>query len=87
MSIRDNFNKSGDADAAISADFEAMGYQLAGTMEFYDNPETGECAFRTVAFVTDSNKNLEEGETETEGQKALLITQALFEDYLETRKH
>lgn len=87
MSIWDDFKNSGDAEGSISADFEAMGYQLAGTIEFYDNPETGDCAFRTVAFVNDTNKNLEEGETETEGQRSLLVAQALFEDYLDKRKH
>jgi hypothetical protein len=87
VSIKDDF-ENGDGDyGAITADFESMGYQLAGTLEFYDNPETGLCAFRSMSFVNDREKSLELGEENTEGQKALLTAQALFEEYINSEHH
>jgi len=86
MSIKDDF-ENGDGDyGAITADFESMGYQLAGSIEFYDCPETGTIAFRSVAFSNDAVVNLQDQETMTGGQQALLIAQGLFEDYLDSQE-
>lgn len=68
-------------------DLEADGFELAGVMEFYENPETGEGKYRSVLFTTSMEKELENEEEYTDGQKMLLVTLTMFEDYLNREAH
>lgn len=68
-------------------DLEAEGFELAGVMEFYENPETGEGKYRSVIFTTSMEKLLEEDEEYTDGQKMLLVALTMFEDYLNREAH
>lgn len=68
-------------------DIEAEGFELAGVMEFYENPETGEGKYRSVLFTTSMEKELEDGEEYTDGQKMLLVALTMFEDYLNREEH
>ena len=76
-----------DFDVDFNPDMEAMGYELAGVIEFYENPETGLGAFRSLLFNTTLEENLEADKDYTTGQELVLISQAMLEDYLDSEKH
>ena len=76
-----------DIEIDFNADLEGMGYELAGTIEFYENPETGLGAFRSLLFNTTLEENLEADKDYTTGQELVLISQAMLEVYLDSEKH
>jgi hypothetical protein len=71
----------------FNADLEGMGYELAGSIEFYENPETGLGAFRSLLFNTTLENNLESDKDYTTGQELVLVTQSMLEEYLSSEKH
>jgi len=71
----------------FNADLEGMGYELAGSIEFYENPETGLGAFRSLLFNTTLENNLESDRDYTTGQELVLVTQGMLEEYLNSEKH
>lgn len=80
-------NEENEIPFEIGVDFEEMGYELAGAIEFYENPETKECAYRAVMFTTKMEGELEEGEEYTDGQGMVLVTQTMLEEYLTSERH
>ena len=76
-----------DIEIDFNADLEGMGYELAGSIEFYENPETGLGAFRSLLFNTTLENNLEADKDYTTGQELVLVTQGMLEDYLNSEKH
>ena len=80
-------NEEPEIEIDFNADLEGMGYELAGSIEFYENPETGLGAFRSLLFSTTLESNLEEGEDYTTGKELVLVTQAMLEQYLDSEKH
>lgn len=81
-------NNSGlDFDIELIPDFESMGYELAGTIEFYENPETKECAYRSLIWSTTMEDNLAPDKDFTEGQSLLMIVQEMLEEYITSERH
>jgi hypothetical protein len=80
-------NEEPEIEIDFNADLEGMGYELAGSIEFYENPETGLGAFRSLLFNTTLESSLEEGEDYTTGQELVLVTQAMLEQYLDSEKN
>ena len=76
-----------DIEIDFNADLEGMGYELAGSIEFYENPETGLGAFRSLLFNTTLENNLEADKDYTTGQELVLVTQGMLEEYLNSEKH
>jgi hypothetical protein len=76
-----------DIEIDFNADLEGMGYELAGSIEFYENPETGLGAFRSLLFNTTLENNLEADKDYTTGQELVLVTQSMLEEYLNSEKH
>jgi len=76
-----------DIEIDFNADLEGMGYELAGSIEFYENPETGLGAFRSLLFNTTLENNLESDKDYTTGQELVLVTQSMLEEYLSSEKH
>jgi len=76
-----------DIEIDFNADLEGMGYELAGSIEFYENPETGLGAFRSLLFNTTLENNLESDKDYTTGQELVLVTQSMLEEYLDSEKH
>ncbi len=76
-----------DFDVELIPDFESMGYELAGSIEFYENPETGEGAYRSMLFTTTLENNLEKDQDYTVGQTLVMVTQTMLEEYLTREAH
>jgi len=76
-----------DFDVDFNPDMEAMGYELAGVIEFYENPETGLGAYRSLLFTTTLEENLEKDKDYTTGQELVLVTQTMLDEYLTSEKH
>lgn len=74
-------------DSEINLDFEGMGYELAGAIEFYEDPETGKGAFKSVLYRTSQEDNLEPDRDYTDGQIMVLVTQKLLEEYINREVH
>lgn len=74
-------------DVEFNPDLEAMGYELAGTIEFYENPKTGLGAYRSLLFTTTMEDNLEADQDFTTGQELVLVTQAMLDEYLNSEKN
>jgi len=74
-------------DVDFNPDMESMGYELAGTIEFYENPETGLGAYRSLLFNTTLEENLDPDKDYTTGQELVLVTQAMLDEYLSSEKH
>ena len=73
-----------DIEIDFNADLEGMGYELAGSIEFYENPETGLGAFRSLLFNTTLENNLEADKDYTTGQELVLVAQSMLEEYLDS---
>ena len=80
-------NEESEIEIDFNADLEGMGYELAGSIEFYENPETGLGAFRSLLFNTTLENNLESDKDYTTGQELVLVTQSMLEEYLNSEKH
>mgnify|MGYP007117114697 FL=1 len=80
-------NEEPEIEIDFNADLEGMGYELAGCIEFYENPETGLGAFRSLLFNTTLENNLESDKDYTTGQELVLVTQSMLEEYLSSEKH
>lgn len=76
-----------DFDVEFTPDMEKAGYELAGVIEFYENPETGLGAYRSLLFNTTLEDSLEEDQDFTAGQGLALVTQAMLDEYLNSEKH
>ena len=74
-------------DSEINPEFEDMGYELAGAIEFYENPKTGKGAFKAVLYRTSQEDNLEPDKDYTDGQIMVLVTQKLLEEYINREVH
>jgi hypothetical protein len=74
-------------DITLEGSLEDMGYQLAGSIEFFEHPETGEGAYRALIYTTDREGNLEDDDHYTEGQQMVVIAQDLLEEYLTRTVH
>jgi len=71
----------------LEPDLESMGYEMAGQIEFYEHPETGEGAYRSVLVTTSREDKLKADQDYTEAQQMVLITQALLEEYITSERH
>jgi hypothetical protein len=80
-------NEEPEIEIDFNADLEGMGYELAGSIEFYENPETGLGAFRSLLFNTTLENNLESDKDYTTGQELVLVAQSMLEEYLDSEKH
>lgn len=80
-------NENEEIDVDFNPDFEAMGYELAGSIEFYENPETGEGAYRSMLFTTTMENELNPEQDYTTGQVLVLVTQKMLEEYLTSEVH
>jgi len=76
-----------DFEVDFNPDFESMGYEMAGVIEFYEHPDTGEGAFKAMLYKTSQEVNLESDEDHTNGQLMVLIAQELLEEYLNREVH
>jgi hypothetical protein len=76
-----------DFEVNLNPDFESMGYELAGSIEFYENPESGEGAYRALLFSTTLENELEKEEDYTLGQTLVMVTQSMLEEYLTREVH
>ena len=85
MSNEEDNNFMFDVDP--STDFEEAGYELAGVIEFYEHPEEGLGAYKSMMFETSLGSTIEEDDVYTDGQTLLLITQTLLEEYLNREVH
>lgn len=76
-----------ELDVEFNPDFESIGYEMAGAIEFYENPETGEGAFKVMIYRTTQEDNLEPDKDYTNGQMMVLVTQELLEEYINREVH
>jgi len=89
-------------DITLEGSLEDMGYQLAGSIEFFEHPETGEGAYsieffehpetgegayRALIYTTEREMKLEDDDHYTEGQQMVVIAQDLLEEYLTRTVH
>jgi len=56
-----------------------MGYELAGSIEFYENPQTGEGAYKSMIFTTTMENELPANQDYTTGQTLVLVAQTMLE--------
>ena len=82
-----NEEKDLDFEVELTPDFESMGYELAGSIEFYENPDTGEGAYRAMLFTTTLEDHLEKDQDYTTGQTLVMVTQSMLEEYLTREVH
>ena len=80
-------NDNEEFDIDFNPDFEAIGYELAGSIEFYENPETGEGAYRSMLYTTTMENELTAEQDYTTGQVLVLVTQKMIEEYLTSEVH
>jgi len=71
-----------DFEVDLVPDFDTMGYELAGVIEFYEQPDTGEGAYRVMLRATERYKDLEPDDPYTEGHLMALIAHKLLDEYL-----
>lgn len=76
-----------DFEVDMNPDFESMGYEMSGAIEFYEHPETGEGAYRVMLFSTTMEQNLKPDEDHTVGQILTLVTQEMLTEYIERDVH
>lgn len=75
-----------DFEVDFNPDMEKMGYELSGVIEFYEDPDTGLGAYRSLLFNTTLEESLEGDEEYTDSQKLLLIAQTMLDEYLNSEK-
>jgi hypothetical protein len=80
-------NENEQIDVEFNPDFEEMGYELAGSIEFYENPETGEGAYKSMLFTTTMENELNANQDYTTGQTLVLVAQSMLEEYLTSETH
>mgnify|MGYP006980726527 CR=1 FL=1 len=76
-----------EIEVDFNSDFESMGYELAGSIEFYENPQTGEGAYKSMIFTTTMENELPANQDYTTGQTLVLVAQTMLEEYLTSEVH
>jgi hypothetical protein len=76
-----------DFDIDLTPDFEKIGYKMVGSIEFYENEDTGEGGYKAILYPSSRQDDSNEENGYSEGQTMVLVAQALIEDYIEREVH
>ena len=87
----DNPEQNIEFNLDLTPDLADLGYEMAGGIEFWENPETEEIAFRAYLVKTtlQGRKQEETGEEDfrTDAQVSQMVCVSLFEDYMDREEH
>lgn len=87
----DNPEQALEFNLDLMPDLKDLGYECAAAIEFWENPESEEIAFRAFLLKTTlQGKKMEEtgdDKFRTNAQVSQMVAVKLFEDYMDRQEH